>query len=148
MPRVKIKQLDDKVATAGLHFGGPRERRKLHPGEVVEIPEGELLDQLWATGKLEMTLDPVTRPLDYATPREAQITAPTYKSRGPHEDAEIAAAHEAVALRLSEAQSNDTTESPAADEPEAKPTKKVSKKSPNRRASRRARRAHGQEATA
>ena len=125
MPRVKIKQLDEKIATAGLHFGGPPERRKLHPGEVVEIPEGELFDILWATGKLELTMDPVTRPLDYASPREAQITSPTYKRRGPHEQAEIDAAHKAVAERLeSDAQSDETTESPADDpKPAVKPSR-------------------------
>lgn len=145
MPRVKIKQLDDRVATVGLHFGGARERRKLHPGEVVEIPEGDLFEIMWATGKLELTHDPVNRPLDYATPREAQITAPTYKSRGPHEDAEIEAALDAVAARLSEQESDvqPKTESPAKD---SKP--KVKKPPANRRAARRARINDGQEATA
>lgn len=144
MPRVKIKQLEDRIATAGLHFGGPRERRKLHPGEVVEIPEGELFDIMWATGKLEMTPDPATRPLDYATPREAQITAPTYKSRGPDEDAEIEAALDAVAARLAEESDvQPKTESPAKD------SKPKAKKPPvNRRAARRARINDGQEATA
>ncbi len=142
MPRVKIKQLEDRIATAGLHFGGPKVRRKLHPGEVVEIPEGDLFDQLWATGKLELTMDPVNRPLDYASDREAQITAPTYKTRGPHEDAEVDAAHAAVAERLLSDAQPVKTESPAKD---PKPKRK---KTTNRRAARRARINDGQEATA
>ncbi len=141
MPRIKIKQLEERIATAGLHFGLGPEARKLAPGEVVEIPEGELFDILWATGKIEITMEPATRPLKYKDYREAQLTAPNYKSRGPHEDVEIAKAHDAVALRMSEAaEPVEEPEPPAAD---TKPAR-----APNRRAKRRARVADGQEATA
>ena len=119
MPRVRIKQLDERVATNGLHMGGGPERRKLQPGEVVEISEDliengkPLLDLLWQTGKLEMTLDPATRPLDYEDYREAQLCAPTFKPRDPSEETEMHRAREAVALRMFENQSEAT--SPADD---------------------------------
>lgn len=143
MPRVKIKQLDDRVATAGMHMGGPIERRKLHPGEVVEIPEGNLLDALWQTGKLEMTLDPANRPLEFENAREAQLTSPTFKSRGPDEDRQIAEAHAAVAARLAETTSDvpDETGSPAdGSQPDASDDPVPAEKSTasNRRAQRRA----------
>ncbi len=144
MPRIKIKQLEERVATVGLFFGGSRVRRKLCPGEVVEIPEGKFLTDLMATGKLELTMDPVSRPLDYATEREAQITSPTFKARGPAEQIEIDAAKDAVAARLVEQVSDaqPEAESPAED---LKPTRTPPQ---NRRAARRARIADGQEATA
>lgn len=143
MPRIKIKQLDTRVATSGMHFGGPPERRKLFPGEVVDLPEGELLEALFATGKIELTLDPVTRPLDYKNVREAKLTAPTFKSRGPDEDHEIAKAFADVAERLKagEEQPVEVESSPAEEQ----------KKPRNRRAARRAAAqgaASGQEATA
>ena len=58
--RLRIRQLDEKVATQGLHFGLGPNARKLEPGEVVDIPEGELFEDMWETGKLELTRDPVT----------------------------------------------------------------------------------------
>lgn len=134
MPRIKIKQLDDRVATSGLHLGGGLERRKLQPGEIVEIPEGELFDTLWETGKVELTMDEVTRPLDYANYREAVLNSPTFRSRGPDEDREVAEARAAVEARMeqtSEVQSE--TESPADDTPP-----QVQEPPKNRRAARRA----------
>ncbi len=108
MPRVKIKQLDERVATSGLHFGGGPQRRKLVPGEVVEIPEDELLPDgtslfncLWATGKLELTMDPVTRPLDYADYREGRLCAPGFKPRDISEETEMEKVRNKVELRMS-----------------------------------------------
>ncbi len=151
MPRIRIKQLDERVATSGLHFGGGRERRKLAPGEIVDIPEGELLDAVWATGKVEYTLDPATRPLDFLNSREAALTSPTFKSRGADDDREIAQAHAAVAARIAEvsdAQSK-PTESPAADtqRADAAPMPADESATPPRRNRRAARRAAVQEAT-
>ena len=107
MPRIQIKTLDERVATAGLHMGGDFRRRKLQPFEVVDIPEDEalpdgtnLLDGLWNTGKIELTMDQPTRPLDYETPREAKLCSPTFKPRGPDEEVEQQRALEAVAIRL------------------------------------------------
>lgn len=156
MPRVKIKQLDERTATAGLHMGGGPERRKLHPGEIIEIPEGELFDTLWATGKLELTMDPVTRPLDFLNAREAAITSPTFKSRGPDEDREIEKAWADIEARMSESSKvQPQAESPADDSP-PEPTVESGPAEPpakprNRRAARRAKAKaaqHGQEATA
>ena len=84
--RVRIRQLEERVATQGLHFGLGPLARKLEPGEVVEIPEGDLFDQLWDTGKLELTRDPVTRPLEYENEREAKLCSPTFTPRGPDEE--------------------------------------------------------------
>lgn len=153
MPRVKIKQLDDIVATQGLHLGGGPERRKLQPGEVIDISEDFLLDDgqplldlLWATGKLEMTLDPVTRPLDYESYREAQLCSPTFKPRDPSEEAEMHKARANVDARMTESVSEApvTAGSPADDvldtEPEvvAAAPPQEQPKARNRRAERRA----------
>src|SRR5210317_134465 len=116
MPRIKIKQLDDRVATSGVHFGGPIERRKLHPGEVVEMPEGDLLTGIMATGRVEMTLDAANRPLDFASEREAKITAPTFRPRDELEAAEVEKAREAVASRMAESsEAPPMVDSPAED---------------------------------
>lgn len=158
MPRIKIKQLDERIATSGLHFGGPLERRKLYPGEIVEFPEGPELDALYATGKIEFTMEPATRPLDFANTREAQLTAPTYKSRGPDEDREIAQARANVSARIAEqSDAQPLAESPADDtqpkRAESSPADTEPKPSSarNRRAARRAAAkgaSRGQEATA
>lgn len=150
MPRVKIKQLEERVATNGLHMGGGPERRKLQPGEVVDIPEEllengkPLLDLLWQTNKLEMTLDAATRPLDYLDYREAALCAPTFKPRDPSEATEMEAAREAVALRLFETESEaPETASPADDTLDSAPEDTSENAPPpdslkNRRAQRRA----------
>lgn len=108
MPRLKIKQLGERVATVGLHLGGGPERRKLEPGEVVDIPEdlylpdGRSLSELvWATGLVELTLDPVTRPLDYESYKEARFCAPNFKPRDAAEQREMEEFHKEVAYRLS-----------------------------------------------
>lgn len=136
MPRIKIKQLEERIATSGVHFGGPPERRKMHPGEIVDLPEGELLDAILATGRVELTMAPATRPLDYASEREAKITAPTFKPRDDAEAAEMENAREAVASRMAESsKAPPVAESPAE---ERQPAPASSKKSGNRRAARRA----------
>jgi len=143
MPRVMIKTMDDKIATAGLHMGNdPRReqelvdgkgewintRRKLEPGEVMEIPddltivingqEVSLFDALWSTGALELTKLPVTRPLDYRTSREAKLCSPSFRSKGPDDDKKIAEAKAAVVVRLAE------------DEQPAAPFSRTKKESP------------------
>jgi|Cruoilmetagenom7_1024161.scaffolds.fasta_scaffold31429_4 hypothetical protein len=150
MPRVKIKQLDERVATNGLHMGGGPERRKLEPGEVVDIaedfllPDGQaLLELLWSTGKLEMTLDPVTRPLDFANYRQANLCGPRFKPRDPSETLEMERARAVVAARMAETESAaPETDSPANDVPDSQPDPIVVKEPPkttrNRRAERRA----------
>jgi hypothetical protein len=127
MPCVKIKQLDERVATDGLHMGGGDNRRKLQPGEVVDIeedfemgvhaPDKSLLDVLWETNKLEMTLDKATRPIDFLNYREGQLTSPTFKSRGADEDLQVEQAWAAVHARMAK-QSKAPTQvgSPADDE--------------------------------
>ena len=139
MPRIQVKTLDERVATAGIHMGGGPERRKLEPFEVVEIEEGftlpdgsNLLDILWATGKIELTMDPPTRPLDYASPREARICSPTFHARGFDEERERDKALAAVALRLEKPVSEPEIE-PVQDTP-AKPTQPARKRRSAKRA--------------
>lgn len=150
MPRIKIKQLDERIATSGVHFGGGPERRKLHPGEVVELPEGELLDAIMATGKVELTMAPINRPLDYASEREAKITAPTFRPRDPSEAAEMERAREAVAERIAGMSKAPPVADSPAEESQSEPA--TEKPVGNRRAARRAAIAQaaesGQEATA
>jgi len=152
MPRVKIKQLDERVATNGLHMGGDASRRKLEPGEVVDIsedfllPDGRaLLEVLWQTGKLEMTLDKTTRPLDYTSYREAKLCSPTFKPRDVSETDDMKRAREAVTLRILESESDapQYADSPVDDVPDSKPTPVAVAATPpstakNRRAERRA----------
>lgn len=106
--RLKIKQLGDVTATAGLHMGGDRKRRKLAPYEVVDVPEnltaknikGEnipLYDILLNTGKVEITLDDVTRPFEFGTEKLAKITSPTYTPTSTDDIKEQEAAFVAVA---------------------------------------------------
>jgi len=150
MPRVKIKQLDERVATNGLHMGGGPERRKLEPGEVVDIsedfllPNGDaLLELLWQTGKLEMTLDPVTRPLDYSDYRQGKLCSPNYRPRDPSDKVEMERARAKVDARLADTESEAI--SPADDVPDSEPVPVrlaakpvVPKGARNRRAERRA----------
>lgn len=154
MPRIKVKQMEERVSTQGLHMGGnTQRRRKLEPGEVVEItedfllPDGRpLLDVLWKTGKCEMTLDPVTRPLDYENYREARLCSPSFIPRGTSDEIEMQEAREAVAERLSETESEaPETDSPADDTPDSvppvvkvTPKQKRDKATLDRRAERRA----------
>lgn len=148
MPCVKIKQLDERVATDGLHMGGTDCRRKLQPGEVVDIPEDfeagkydgqSLLEVLWGTGKLEMTLDKPTRPIDFKNYREAQLTSITFKSRGPDDDKDIEKARAAVAARMAKtSEAPPVADSPADDNVPDTIADDPPVTKPNRRAERRA----------
>lgn len=107
MPNLKIKQLDDRVSTSGVHMGGGPERRKLEPGEIVAISEDVLTEGgrvlahvLMETGKLEITLEDATRPLDYESYREAELCAPNFRPHDTSEEAEAREAAIAVARRL------------------------------------------------
>ncbi len=151
MPRLKIKQLETRIATAGLFMGGDNKvRRKLQPGEIIDVPEDfetgmydgkGLFDAMWATGKVEMTPDAATRPIDFLDDREARHTSPTFKPRGADEERQVEQARAAVAARMDELS---TAHSPA-DDSQPKP---VTDSSPaitedpppvtNRRAQRRA----------
>jgi len=161
MSRVKIKQLGTVVTTVGLHFGGGAERRKLEPGEVVEIddnlafPDGtNVLDGVLAGDRAELTRDVATRPLDYVDAREAKLCSPTFRPRGPDEEIEMQRARAAVAARMeSTSKAPPMADSPAEDKkpavkakkstPKVKAKAKVEAEAPtgtvtNRRASRRA----------
>lgn len=113
---VRIKQLDNRIATAGIHLGGGPERRKLEPGEVLALG-GELFDGVWNTGKVEITPERPTRPLDYADYDEARYCSPSFN---PRDDAEFEAsekARAAVAKRLNDlefAENQPADEQPAA----------------------------------
>jgi hypothetical protein len=135
MPRIKIKSLEDRVACSGIFFGGPPTRPKLHPGEVVDMPEDDpILKSILDTGKVELTLDPVTRPLDYESKREAQLCSPVFKPRDDSEAEEARQARAAVAARLdAEAEQKPKKES----KPKASPAAAAT---PNPRAERRRKR--------
>lgn len=141
MPKVRIRQLDERVATAGLHFGLGPKARKLEPGEVVDIPEGEMFDEMWNTGKLELTRDPVTRPLEYENERLARLCSPTFTPRGPDEEIEQQRALDRVAEALSETEVVSETEtvddSPATESQHAEPVPPELPPVSNRRAARR-----------
>jgi len=143
--RVRIRQLDERVATQGLHFGRGPSARKLEPGEVVEIPEGQLFEALWSTGKLELTRDPVTRPLEFANEREARLCSPTFIPRGVDEEIEQQNALDKVSARLSEtevaSEAETAIDSPATEVPhvaEREPPEVPEAPTHNRRAARRA----------
>jgi len=138
MPRIQVKSLDERFATAGIHMGGGPERRKLEPFEVVDVAEDlvlpngiNLLDLLWATGKVELTMDPPTRPLDYATQREAVLCSPNFKPRGPNEERERDAALAAVAERLEQTAPDPIVKSEA---PAEKPTQPARRRRSAKRA--------------
>ena len=150
MPRLRIKQMDDKTATAGLFMGGGPERRKLQPGEILDVPEdfeaGQydgrgLFDAMWATGKVEMTPDAATRPIDFDNPREAKLTSPTFHSRGLDEDIEVDKARVAVAARMDEQSDAHSPANDSQPEPVAVVSPAANEDKPpvtNRRAQRRA----------
>lgn len=153
MPRLRIKQLGDKIATGGLFMGGGPERRKLQPGEVIDIPEdfesGQyggkgLFDAMYASGLVEMTPDAATRPVDYLDAREAKFSSPTFKSRGADEDIEVEKARVAVTTRLAQTpEAQPSADSPANGEQsepsdDSSPAAVETKPTTNRRAQRRA----------
>ena len=113
MPNIKIKRLEEKTATAGLHMGvatKPGEyRRKLEPDEIVYIPDGEklpdgrlLINVLWDTGTIDMVPDTVavTRPLDYADRNEAKFCSPTFRPDGADAERDMNETRERVEARL------------------------------------------------
>ena len=148
MPRIRIKQLDERIATAGVHLGGGPERRKLEPGEVVEIEENfetdvyptGLLDVIWQTDKVEVVPEsvPVTRPLDYEDANEARFCSPNFKSRGPDQDIERDRAREAVAARMAASEAEEPAEGAPPVAPVTDPVKEPSTTASSRRATRRA----------
>jgi len=98
MPSLKIKQMDDRIATAGIHLGGTAARRKLEPGEVLAFAEDDpLFIALNDSPLTELTMAPATRPLDYPNYRIAKLCSPTFRSRGPDEDIEVDKANALVA---------------------------------------------------
>jgi len=98
--KIRVKQLGERTATAGLHMGGGLKRRKLEPGEVIDIPDDfknpedarPLVDILLDTGMVEITRDQATRPLEYSNSRDAKLCSPTFRPRGPDEERERDAA--------------------------------------------------------
>ena len=73
----------------------------MQPGEVLELDDSsELLQMLWNTGLVEITLDPPTRPLDYENYNVARMCSPTFRSRGPDEDRDAELAREKVHAEL------------------------------------------------
>ena len=136
MPLIKIRQLEERTATNGLFMGdainvdpdGTAFRRKLEPGEIVEIPEDEtlpdgrnLMEALWSTGCIDICPDTVavTRPLDYKNRREAMLCAPSFHINGKAEQKEMEEARAAVDARLFEQSESppEPVESPVPDEP-------------------------------
>ncbi len=147
MARIKIKQLGDVVATAGLHLGGGPERRKLEPGEVVEISEDEmtedgrsLLEIAFGTQKVEITLDEPTRPLDYRDYREATLCRPLFKPRDSSEERDMLEARARVQARLQQQAVDEEVTAGLDEQPARKPVTRAHKqKSPaNPRVRRRA----------
>lgn len=94
-------------------------RRKLEPGEIVEVPDDlltddgqNLMDVLWKTGAIDLVPDNVapTRPLDYANRREAQYCSPNYRNTGPDDERQMNEVRAKVQARLFE-----SSESPSED---------------------------------
>jgi len=129
---IKIRQLEERVATAGLFMGGDTCRRKLEPGEIVEVPDDMELDDgrnlmqaLWDTGTIDIVPDSVavTRPLDYLNRREAAICSPSFKPHGPDDEKEMKRIRAVVEARLFESSDSppEPVESPEEDTPETEP---------------------------
>lgn len=154
MSFIRIKQLDDRVATSGLFMGGGSERRKLEPGEIVEVSDdemlpndgGSLLQLLWDGGKIDIlpaTAIP-TRPLDYVDRREAKLCSPTLNAKGPDDIEASSKARAEVDARLFEqSETSQISESPVKDKPADKvevsaPVTEQSGQSPPPRTRRRA----------
>lgn len=114
MVNVRIKQLEERSSTAGFFFGDAatgKFRRKLEPGEVVAVDADDtIVKQAMSSGKLELTLDTATRPLDFDTDKEARFTSPRFRPRDENEAAEAERVREAVAVKLNgSADSEDDT---------------------------------------
>lgn len=122
---LKIKQMGERFATAGVHLGGPVRQRKLMPGEVLELPKSltatvrngkkaPLYQVLLDTGKVEITLEAPNRPLKFANAKEALLTAGTYKPRDDNDANQVELAKQDVAERM--AAQNQTAATEAASE--------------------------------
>ena len=150
MSLIRIKQLEERIASSGVFMGRPpnykengKHRRKLEPGEIVDLPydledvSGErILQILFESGKIDV-LPPgsavPTRPLDYENAREAKLCSPTFKPLDEAETREM----EKVRVKVDERLQKELSKSqPKADSPDSgKPAKKTSrKKSSSRRA--------------
>ena len=149
MPKIRIKQLNERVATAGLHMGeaeGEAFRRKLEPGEVVDVPEDIeivsnrwddpicLFDMLYDTGLVDVLPDkvPVTRPLDYLNYREGMLCSPTFSSLSPSDAAEREQAMQRVEQRLAKEAAEKHPVDPDEEEPEEAPPPKAARSSRRR----------------
>lgn len=129
MPLVRIKQLGERVATSGLFMGhapGDKFRRKLEPGEIIDIPDdmtvdGEnLMDMLWGTGTIDMMPNSMrpTRVMDYDNRRDARYCSPSFKPRDPTQERDMHKAHAKYDALLNEQYS---TPQPKGDEVETQP---------------------------
>lgn len=114
MPNVRIKALDGRIATSGLHFGRGPLVPKLEPGEVVFLEEGPEFEALWATGKLELTRDPPTRPLKYENEHEAMYCRPSYKPKDAADAERMRLVREEVARRLASTRTSAPPKAPEA----------------------------------
>jgi hypothetical protein len=154
MSYIKIKQLNERVATAGLFMGeaeAPKFRRKLEPGEIVEIPDDmtvkiitddvNLLDMLHETGHIDIVPSSFTptRPLDYDNRREAKVCSPTFKPRDPTDARDMDRARAKYAARLNELYSSPQSENPDQDSPDDDDSHSKQKPPVTRRGMRRAR---------
>ena len=155
MALVRIKQLYERVATQGLFMGGSMQlRRKLEPGEIVDVPvdmlEGHdnLFDMLWNTGVVDLVpeTEAPTRPLDYRDYREAKLCSPSFKPLSATDEREMAQARERVRNRMIQQsaplEADSPADKPAPTKPKRAARKKTLAKKPagNRRAARRANR--------
>ena len=113
-------------------MGGDNRRRKLEPGEIVEVPDDmeledgrNLMQALWDTGTIDIVPDTVavTRPLDYQNRREAHICSPTFKAHGPDDEKEMHRVRAVVEARLFESSESqpEPAESPEEDTPDPDP---------------------------
>jgi hypothetical protein len=101
MPNIKVKQLDSRIATQGVHFGMGPETRKLEPGEIVYIDEkSNVFEAIYATGTVEITVEKPNRPLTFKDAREARYCSPTFRPRDAAEVMAVELARIEVAKRV------------------------------------------------
>lgn len=113
MAIIQVKQMGERVATNGIYLGpsSNRLRRKLEPGERVDIPEDAVFDEsdqrniletVWETGLIEIAPDKAkpTRPLDYESEQEATYNAPSFRPMDESERILMEKSREEVANRL------------------------------------------------
>ena len=134
MSLIKIKQLNERVSTAGLFMGTPAEegvfRRKLEPGEIVHIPddmmEGDekLMEMLYETGHVDLVPPSIlpTRLLDSPNRRFGQLCSPTFKPRDPTDQRDMEKARLKEQTQIVE-QFSSPPEADSPDEDDAPPAK-------------------------